>query len=508
MTRLFRSTALCALLSASPALADLTVDDAWVLWKAQLSAYGLTLDAGETRDGDALQIGEIRLSVRFPEEAGSAYVSFSGPRFAPLGDGTVEVRFPEITQFSIGGALEGEGSLDAAGEITGGATPSIMSGDPMKATSRWTSDRMTLKLTEVMVDGAPASEVDVSATLGTMTLVTTTALGDTHVTIDQTLENTGTVFRYSIAYGEGDQRSAINGEGESTGESVTSVAVLPRDGLDLLALHSQLRDGASVSLRTFTAQSRSSEETLLGGSVLARQTTSAEDYDVTLRIDETGADMRGSAGAFEVGGNVAGLPISILLNGESVVSQFTLPLLQSEAAQNAVFKLALNGLTLDEGLWSLVDPTAELPRDPMTIAFDIAAEARLLFEFLDIRAIMAGTEPPELPVTLDRVTLNGLTLAAVGAELTGTGDFTLDFSDMVTFDGAPAPDGQASFMLKGANGLIDRLIAIGLIGEDEAAGARMMLAMFAKPGEGEDVLSSQIEVKKTGEVLANGQRLR
>lgn len=44
--------------------------------------------------------------------------------------------------------------------------------------------------------------------------------------------------------------------------------------------------------------------------------------------------------------------------------------------------------------------------------------------------------------------------------------------------------------------------------EDEALGARMMLGMFTTPAEGSDVLTSEIEVKKTGEVLANGQRLQ
>jgi hypothetical protein len=38
-------------------------------------------------------------------------------------------------------------------------------------------------------------------------------------------------------------------------------------------------------------------------------------------------------------------------------------------------------------------------------------------------------------------------------------------------------------------------------------GARMMMAMFAKPGEGEDVLNSSLEFKDKG-FFANGQRLK
>ena len=38
-------------------------------------------------------------------------------------------------------------------------------------------------------------------------------------------------------------------------------------------------------------------------------------------------------------------------------------------------------------------------------------------------------------------------------------------------------------------------------------GARMMMGLFAVPGEGEDTLKSKIEVNDEGHVLANGQRL-
>lgn len=39
-------------------------------------------------------------------------------------------------------------------------------------------------------------------------------------------------------------------------------------------------------------------------------------------------------------------------------------------------------------------------------------------------------------------------------------------------------------------------------------GARMMMGLFAVPGEGEDTLNSKIEVNGEGHVLANGQRIR
>ena len=49
---------------------------------------------------------------------------------------------------------------------------------------------------------------------------------------------------------------------------------------------------------------------------------------------------------------------------------------------------------------------------------------------------------------------------------------------------------------------------MGYLPEDQAMGMRMMMGMFAVPGDGEDVLTSTIQVKPDGQILANGQRLR
>ena len=55
--------------------------------------------------------------------------------------------------------------------------------------------------------------------------------------------------------------------------------------------------------------------------------------------------------------------------------------------------------------------------------------------------------------------------------------------------------------------IVDKLVAMGLIPEDQAMGARMMMGMFAVPS-GEDELTSKIEFKEDGGVYANGQRIQ
>ena len=88
------------------------------------------------------------------------------------------------------------------------------------------------------------------------------------------------------------------------------------------------------------------------------------------------------------------------------------------------------------------------------------------------------------------------------------GAFTLDNSDLETFDGFPATDGAATVTLKGFDPLLDTLIAMGLVPEDQAGMARMMLGGFAQRDD-EGTYTSDIEIDgETGQITANGQRIR
>ena len=70
------------------------------------------------------------------------------------------------------------------------------------------------------------------------------------------------------------------------------------------------------------------------------------------------------------------------------------------------------------------------------------------------------------------------------------------------------PVGTINVNVKGANKLLDTLVEMGLLKQDDVTGYRMMMTMFAKPGEGEDTLVSDIEMKEGGEVIVNGQKVK
>ena len=71
----------------------------------------------------------------------------------------------------------------------------------------------------------------------------------------------------------------------------------------------------------------------------------------------------------------------------------------------------------------------------------------------------------------------------------------------------PAPTGKVDLKIIGLNGLIDKLVAMGLLPEDQAMQGRMMLSMFANPGAGEDEMTSTLEFKDQ-HFYANGQQLQ
>jgi hypothetical protein len=162
--------------------------------------------------------------------------------------------------------------------------------------------------------------------------------------------------------------------------------------------------------------------------------------------------------------------------------------------------MKLSQFSVSEEAWALFDPTGALKRDPADLAIDISGKTKL-----DVIAMAqadeAGTEPP-VPAP-ESLNINELMLKVAGAALTGTGAFTFDNSM-----GVPMPLGEANVTVTGANALIDGLIATGLLAEEDAMGARMMMGAFMSPGANPDELTSKIEAKAGGEIYVNGQRVQ
>ena len=163
-------------------------------------------------------------------------------------------------------------------------------------------------------------------------------------------------------------------------------------------------------------------------------------------------------------------------------------------------------LALSESFWSLADPDAALPHDPLTLSIGLSG-----LWALDPAALKPGwvAPSPDAPPPLTTLTmaLDDLLVQAVGARLTGKGGLSFDMADTTTFDGAPLPTGRIDLAATGINTLIDRLVTMGLVSPDDLTGLRFGLMAIARAGAEPDSLTTALEFRDKGFWL-NGVKIR
>lgn len=183
---------------------------------------------------------------------------------------------------------------------------------------------------------------------------------------------------------------------------------------------------------------------------------------------------------------------------DSAAINFEMPLKQSDMAMPANLLLNMTGLKASDTLWGMIDPTASLPRDKATLNIDVSANMKWLVDLVKL------DKAPAMPAEVQDVTINDITLEVAGARLNATGAATLDNSKM-----PPEPVGAVDVDLKGGIGLLDKLVALGLVQQEQGQMVKMFSGMFAVPGgDGSDHLKSKIEMKLGGSILVNGQRIK
>lgn len=210
----------------------------------------------------------------------------------------------------------------------------------------------------------------------------------------------------------------------------------------------------------------------------------------SVKSTATGLDIESAPGA---------MPVPVKVVSGPMEFGMTAPVIATEAAGDYGLVLKLSQFSLNEEAWALFDPNGALKRDAADIAIDISGKAKM-----DVPAMIAADEAGGPPVVPEPESLNitELGVKVAGAALAATGAFTFDNSM-----GMPMPLGEANVSITGANALIDGLIATGLMAEQDAMGARMMMGMFMVPGANPDELTSKIEAKEGMQILVNGQPL-
>ena len=490
-------------LAASPASAQITAQEVWEEWQELSAEMGQDLTAeSEQMAGGTLTISGLTTTMELPDG------SFSGTverlELTERDDGTVLISMSEDYPMSVTG-------VSADGETF-----------EMDLLLRQSGLEMTAARNggETLYDYAVP---DITILMDTID-----ADGES-IPVNLEVSMTALEGLYSVAEGSAADRTIRSDL--SAGALAMSFDAADPDGeqgdVRLIATVSDLVTTSTGTLSAFAAMSGVSALAGDGVTTEGTATYGASRYEITGE-DETGpfalaASAAGGAldfslddGLVAYGGSNRDIEVSIagaqipfpqlgFMMAESTW-EFAGPVGAGETPEDFGMLLRLQGLTIDDMLWSMFDPGGALPRDPATLVIDLAGQGNWLVDLSD-----PAFDPEELDGDMGEIsalTVKELRLDVAGAELTGSGDFTFDNEDTGTFDGMPRPEGSMDFTLVGANGLIETLVTMGLLPQDQAMGARMMLGLFARPGDGPDTLVSRIEVTPEGSVFANGQQLR
>ena len=487
----FARTAVCAaaLIAAGPATADVTAREVWEDWQARLStgALSLTQEAAEVSDARVLVTG-ARLAVDGAEM--DATVDLGRIEMTSAGDGTVAVTLSPEIPVALAFPDGARASLTlgtVAQALSIGGTPGAMRHD-------LSADRLSLTLVGATdVDGT-AIEADMRLGVEALALSAVPEAG--------ALPTYGTSLRADSLEllidtpVEEDQRAVISMKADAP--SAETDVTLPPDtaglsGAEALRRGFALDGSIGYAGVTYISDMGGAAVSVSGGAGQQSLSLSGEGavYDARLQ------DVR-------VVTDVPELPQPARIAVGSYDISASGPVLASETPAPFALRYRIDDLTLAEEVWALADPQGVIPRDPASLAIDLAGSARLDVSPLEDEATVAAAPRIGELLSLD---VNRIGLALAGATLEAAGGFTFEEGGPFDSGMTGSPVGSVTVDVTGVNRLIDGAIALGLVQADQAMMGRMMLGMFAE-ATGEDSLRSRIEVTPDGRVTVNGQQIR
>jgi Uncharacterized protein conserved in bacteria (DUF2125) len=492
------SAAVAALMAGQAAFADISPEEVWMKWKDMATTSGQTVTTTtEARDGDTLMIeGAIFASAK---DGGEATMTIPKIALKDLGDGSVEVSVPETATMAIKTpGADGKPATDVVIEFAAPGLKSVASGTA--AETGYAVSFPEVKFSLVSVDGKAAAESgnDFSATVtnGSGTYV---AKG-TSITSDLKADGMAILVKVIDAESGGGANFTAN-MAALTGSGTTTIPA----GVDMANMGAALKAGFLTD-NTFKfgktdfsfdfkdpSESGAGKGTMTGGGLNVAMDAAKLVYGTSA----TGVD-------FSLSGSTIPVPEVKITMAESAFN-LMMPVAKSDTPADFSLLTKVVDLSISDEIWAMADPTAVFPHDPLTFVLDTKGTAKLGVDIMDAAAMEAAGDAP--PGELNSLDLTELRLKALGAEVTGNGALTFDNTDMVTFDGVPKPTGTVTLNASGINALLDKVASMGMIPEDQLTGARMMMGMFAKPGEGEDTLTSTLEFKDGG-FFANGMQLK
>jgi hypothetical protein len=487
-----------ALTTGSAAFAEVTAQQVWDSWKANLGLYGaegVTIGS-ETLDGGVLTVTDITIAIA--DDEGSVNGTLAAISFTEQGDGTVLVTMADEFPMTVTGpASDGMGEMTIALALRQTDLQLVVSGTPEAMTYDLAAARYGLDI-DSLADGSVtgSGSFALNDVKGTYTVETAdmqavnydvaAASMDIALTIDDATE--ATTFNLAGALSDIASNASVV---MPLPENTTPETVL----MDGMGGEGGYQFGTGALTFDMTQQ---------GMPVNGNVAVDGGTLDFVISAEEVGYSTLTSGLVIEANSAMMPFPVRIGL-AESGVN-LLMPLSATEEPVDFALGINFTDLTLNDEIWAMFDPGAMLPRDPATFIVDLTGTGLLFVDLAD-PAQAATLDAMAAPGEVHSVNLNDLNLSLGGAQITGTGAFTFDNTDVTTIPGVPRPEGKVELQASGINGLIDTLVQMGLLPEEQVMGARMMLGLFTVP-VGDDQLTATLEVNAEGHILANGQRLQ
>lgn len=501
------TTAIIGFMSGSAALADVTADQIWNDWKTYFETFGYEITGDEARVGDTLTVSDMRMTMPLPEEEGTVAITLGQIGFVDRGDGTVSVELPSSVPMVVDVLPKGDDPVKVSLDYLTTGFQMIATGTPDEIAYTYSASEIVARLAEIMAEGEVVPVGNAELTIRDVSGSSVMTSADLR-TVAQVM-STGAVS-YDFDFTNPDDRSEfLMLDGGMDRMNLESSVTYPSGGeFDPENMDAMLRAGFAFD-GGFSYENGHMNFEFEDGSDQAKANTSTQSGEFAVGMSPSGLKYDLMSRGLSVDMQGGDLPFPVNFAFAEAGLKLLMPVQKSDESQDFAIGLTLGEFTMSDMIWGMIDPEGQLPRDPATVALDLSGKGKLAFDLLDpeqMEAVERGQIG--LPGQVERLDVNRLEVTAAGASLTGEGGVDVDFETAMMSQGMAGTEGILNLRLSGANTLMDKLVAMGLVPEDQVMGARMMLSMFAVPGDGEDVLTSTIEVKTDGQVLANGQRLK
>ncbi|WP_183077436.1 DUF2125 domain-containing protein [Paenirhodobacter hankyongi] len=486
------SAAIFTLMATTALHADVTADEVWQAWTKQYTAYGYQVAIGDSaRAGDTLTQRDVQLTNHV--EGSDFTMTIPELRLREMGDGTVEVTGSEKISAQATSAVEGQTPLQMEIGITQANGVTIVSGTPDALSYHVTAPELVIDMDQTTAGAQTEVPVKVWMSMsgidGTYQVTTD---GGQNETSDFAIAG----MKMTASGADPETNGTFNLAASLVNLKMKSTMRMP-EGADLEDLGAALGKGLAMDVSgsygatTFTVDAAAAEgpSGLSGG---------AQSGSFTMTLAPEGMKYAATGEGATIEAKTAQVPVPLSATLDRADFEASFPLKSSDAPQPFTGRIALDGLGLSEDVWKMVDAQGLLPHDPATLVVDLTGTARPLIDLFSPEAAQAQMPPVEV----NSLEVKRLQLTLAGADLSGQGGVTFDNSL-----GTPTPLGAVDLKLSGANKLMDSLVKMGLMPQDQVMFARMMLGLYAVPA-GDDLMTSKIEFKEGGKILANGQQIQ